>query len=156
MQSFEGADRRLQVLAESDDATVFFDFAHAPSKVTATVAAVKEQFPSRRLFAVIELHTFSSLNRDFLPQYKGTLTGAGEAIVFFNPQVVAHKRLPEISIGNIKKAFGYPGLKVFTDPAACVSFQNSLSLNKTNLLLMSSGNLAGLDVNELARKVIKK
>jgi UDP-N-acetylmuramate: L-alanyl-gamma-D-glutamyl-meso-diaminopimelate ligase len=156
MQSFEGADRRLQVLAESDDATVFFDFAHAPSKVTATVAAVKEQFPSRRLFAVIELHTFSSLNRDFLPQYKGTLTGAGEAIVFFNPQVVAHKRLPEISIGNIKKAFGYPGLKVFTDPAAFVSFLNTLSLNKTNLLLMSSGNLAGLDVNELARKVIKK
>jgi UDP-N-acetylmuramate: L-alanyl-gamma-D-glutamyl-meso-diaminopimelate ligase len=154
MQSFEGAARRLQILAHNEHSTVFYDFAHAPSKVRATVTAVKDQFPERRLQAVVELHTFSSLNRDFLPQYKGALDAADEAVVFFNPDVVAHKKLPEISVADVRAAFGSTELTVFTDGNKLKQFLSQLVIKDTNLLLMSSGNLAGIDVRTLSEKII--
>ncbi len=149
MTSFEGADRRLQVIKESPLSAVFYDFAHAPSKVAATVEAVKEQFPERKLIAVLELHTFSSLNHAFLPEYKNTLSNADEAVVFFSPEVVAHKRLPEISVADVETAFNHPGLKVFTDPEGFRNYLQHIQLKHANLLLMSSGNLAGIDVHAL-------
>jgi UDP-N-acetylmuramate: L-alanyl-gamma-D-glutamyl-meso-diaminopimelate ligase len=154
MQSFEGAARRLQVLGQNDKATVFYDFAHAPSKVKATVDAVKDQFPQRQLTAVIELHTFSSLNRDFVPQYRGVLERADEAIVFFNPQVVAHKKLPEITMQDVADAFDYAGLKIFTDPVKLEQHLSNIKLSNANLLLMSSGNLAGIDLQILTKKML--
>ncbi|MFW6352349.1 MAG: UDP-N-acetylmuramate--L-alanine ligase [Bacteroidota bacterium] len=154
MQSFEGAARRLQTLAQNDHSMVFYDFAHAPSKVKATVAAVKDQFPERRLLAVVELHTFSSLNRDFLPQYKGALDASDEAVVFFNPDVVAHKKLPDISVADVKTAFGKEDLTVFTDGEKLKQYLSGLILQNANLLLMSSGNLAGIDVRSLAERIV--
>ncbi|MGQ1890099.1 UDP-N-acetylmuramate--L-alanine ligase [Thermophagus sp. OGC60D27] len=154
MQSFDGAARRLQVLAENEDSTIFFDFAHAPSKVRATVSAVKEQYPQRKLVAVAELHTFSSLNRDFLPQYKDTLSQADEAVVFFNPEVVAHKKLPPITPEEVKMAFGAPRLRVITSPVQLEDFLSGLRIEDTNLLVMSSGNLGGIDISKIASRLI--
>ncbi|PWE01057.1 UDP-N-acetylmuramate--L-alanine ligase [Marinilabilia rubra] len=154
MFSFEGASRRLQVLAENDDAKVFFDFAHAPSKVRATVAAVKDQFPDRHLLAVLELHTFSSLNKDFLPQYKGAMNAADEAVVFFNPEVVKHKKLPAIDPDDVKKAFSSNGLNVYTNPDDLKQYLEGLQIRDSNLLLMTSGNLAGIDVQNLAERIV--
>jgi len=154
MATFEGASRRLQVLAEKDDGKVFFDFAHAPSKVRATVKAVKDQFPDRYLLAVLELHTFSSLNKDFLPQYKGSMEEADEAVVFYNPEVVKHKKLPSIDSGEVKKAFALDNLRVFTSPDELKQYLNGLRIKCSNLLLMTSGNLAGIDVQNLADRVV--
>ena len=154
MQSFDGAARRLQVLAERPDATIFFDFAHAPSKVRATVSAVKEQYPQRRLVAVAELHTFSSLNRNFLPQYRDTLSQADEAVVFYNPQVVAHKKLPAIAPEDVKTAFASKHVTVITEPAQLEDFLAGVKMEDTNLLVMSSGNLGGIDIQHLALRLI--
>ncbi|WP_234408396.1 glutamate ligase domain-containing protein [Marinilabilia salmonicolor] len=154
MRCFEGAARRLQILSEKEDASVFYDFAHAPSKVKATVAAVKDQFPQRNLLAVVELHTFSSLNREFLPQYKGAMAAADEAVVFFNPEVVAHKKLEEITTTDVEQAFAQKGLKVFTDGDKLHQFLAGQRLKNSNLLLMTSGNFAGIDVNALAGEVL--
>ncbi|WP_010420301.1 UDP-N-acetylmuramate--L-alanine ligase [Anaerophaga thermohalophila] len=154
MQSFEGASRRLQLLAGNEDSRVFYDFAHAPSKVRATVSAVKEQFPGKRLIALLELHTFSSLNREFLPQYKNSLHSADEAIVFFNPRVVAHKKLPEITPCDVRKAFGNSSLRVINDPAELKDFLSRLKLSGSNLLIMTSGNLGGLDISSYANSLI--
>lgn len=154
MQSFEGAARRLQILSDNEHAAVFYDFAHAPSKVKATVAAVKDQFPQRHLLAVVELHTFSSLNREFLPQYKGAMQAADEAVVFFNPKVVAHKKLEEITTRDVEQAFAQKGLKVFTDGDKLHQFLSGQRLKNSNLLLMTSGNLAGIDVSALAGEVL--
>ncbi|WP_291858893.1 Mur ligase family protein [Marinilabilia sp.] len=155
MQSFEGAARRLQMLGENKDAAVFYDFAHAPSKVKATVAAVKDQFPDRHLLAVVELHTFSSLNGDFLPQYKGAMDAADEAVVFFNPEVVAHKQLSEITENDVEAAFAKKGLKVFTDGIKFKQFLAGQKLSHANLLLMTSGNLCGIDVSAMAKEIIE-
>ncbi len=154
METFEGASRRLQVLAHNDHSSVFYDFAHAPSKVKATVEAVRERFPNRKLLAIVELHTFSSLNRDFLPQYHGALNEADETVVYFNPQVVEHKKLPGISVEDIEEAFAKNGLKVFTDERKLKQFLEGQSLAHANLLLMTSGNLAGIDVKALSQKII--
>lgn len=155
MSSFEGASRRLQLLARGASSAVFYDFAHAPSKVRATVDAVKEQFPGRKLIAVVELHTFSSLNKDFLPQYKDALLAADEAIVFFSPEVVAHKKLPSITENDVEEAFAFERLEVFTNAQEFTNHLTSIKLQATNLLLMSSGNLAGLDVRALSERLVE-
>ncbi len=154
MRNFEGADRRLQVLGENSNAKVFFDFAHAPSKVRASVGAVKAQYPSRKLVAVVELHTFSSLSREFLPQYRHAMQDADEAIVFFSPDVVAHKKLPSITSDEVAEAFDHPAIEVFDDAGAFKQRLQSIHLKNTNLLLMTSGNLAGIDVHSLAKEVL--
>ncbi|SFD74507.1 UDP-N-acetylmuramate--L-alanine ligase [Thermophagus xiamenensis] len=154
MQSFEGASRRLQILAENKDATVFFDFAHAPSKVKATVAAVKEQYPHRHLTAVAELHTFSSLNRKFLPQYKDTLMAADNAVIFYNPEVIKHKKLPPITPDDVKAAFGSPRLRIITNATELETFLTQLKPLNGNLLVMSSGNLGGINLRSIASQII--
>jgi len=103
ISSFKGAANRLELLAKNANCTVYKDFAHAPSKVKATTKAVKKLYPERKLIACLELHTFSSLNKDFLPHYKHTLNTADVAIVYFNPHTIEHKKLPPISIDDIKK-----------------------------------------------------
>ena len=105
IQTYKGAAKRLQKIAENGQTTIFLDFAHSPSKLQATINAVKNQYPDRKIIACMELHTFSSLNADFLPQYSHTMDQADEAIVFFNPEVVKQKRLPEITIDDVKQGF---------------------------------------------------
>jgi UDP-N-acetylmuramate: L-alanyl-gamma-D-glutamyl-meso-diaminopimelate ligase len=140
---FSGASRRLEKLHESADFTVYRDFAHAPSKLKATTHAVKEQHPNRKLIALMELHTYSSLNKDFLGQYNGAMHEADIACVYYSPEVVAHKRLPAISIDEVKAAFGRPDLTVFTSNLALQTHLDGIDKSNAVLLLMSSGNWGG-------------
>ncbi len=153
MQSFKGADKRLEKLVETDKSVIFKDFAHAPSKVGASVKAVKESYPDKKVVAILELHTYSSLNRKFLPEYKDKLNAADEAIVFYSPKAVALKGLDPIPPELIVKEFNYPGLNVFTDPVKLHRYLYDLDLHNTALLLMSSGNYGGLDFEKVIKKV---
>lgn len=152
--SFGGAAKRLQTLAENDDTTIFLDFAHSPSKLKATTQAVKAQYDNRQLVACMELHTFSSLKADFLPQYEGSMDNADEAIVYFNPEVLKHKQLAPISAEQVKAGFG-GNVTVFTDSEALQAHLKALALKGRNLLLMSSGNFSGIDFKSFATALIE-
>lgn len=155
IKSFKGAAKRLELIAENETCTAYKDFAHSPSKLKATVAAVKEQFPKRKLIACMELHTFSSLKKDFLPQYKGCMAEADEAFVYFSPDVVKHKRLEPISAELVKEAFGTNNVTVFTDSDAIVAAIKAQEWAYANLLLMSSGNFHGVDLNQFAKDLLE-
>ena len=139
MLTFTGAGKRLEKVYSDDNRTVYRDFAHAPSKVRATVRAVREQYPEQTFFACLELHTFSSLNKEFLPQYSGAMDLADEAIVFFNPEVVKHKKLPQINKEDILEAFQRKDLKVFSDTKVLQEWYDGLSQKEGVVLMMSSG-----------------
>jgi UDP-N-acetylmuramate: L-alanyl-gamma-D-glutamyl-meso-diaminopimelate ligase len=153
--SFKGAARRLELVQAGDTSVVYKDFAHAPSKLKATAAALKRQFPERRLVACLELHTFSSLNPAFLPQYAHCFDAPDVAVVYFNPHVLEHKRLPPLAPEQVAAAFGRPDLKVFTDSRALADFLHAQQWANTNLLLMTSGTFDGLDLTGLAAEVVR-
>ncbi len=154
MQSFKGAAKRLQLLESREDCNIYLDFAHSPSKLKATTQAVKAQFKERGLVACMELHTFSSLNKEFLPHYKGTMQSADRAIVYFNPKVLKHKQLPEISKEEVAKAFDHPNLIVFTNPNKLTEELKREEWKNQNLLIMTSGNFSGVDIKGLAKELI--
>ncbi|RXQ95038.1 peptidoglycan synthetase [Ancylomarina salipaludis] len=156
IKSFGGAAKRLQTLAKSKQTIVYQDFAHSPSKLEATTKAVKNQFPDRKLIACMELHTFSSLKEEFLPEYHGSMSLADIAMVYFNPKTVEHKKLKPITIQQVQEAFGGENLKVYTDSQVLLTDLMQLNFDKTNLLLMSSGNFSGLNLKEVADKIIEK
>lgn len=156
IQNFGGAAKRLQTLAENDDTIVYQDFAHSPSKLEATTKAVKNQFPDRKLVACMELHTFSSLKEEFLPEYKDSMALADVAMVYFNPKTVEHKKLKAITSQQVKNAFGGDNLKVYTDSDILIRDLMNLSFENSNLLLMSSGNFSGVNLKDLAHKIINK
>jgi UDP-N-acetylmuramate: L-alanyl-gamma-D-glutamyl-meso-diaminopimelate ligase len=153
---FKGASNRLEIVAKTQATTIFKDFAHSPSKLKATTAAVKEQFADRRLVACMELHTFSSLNSHFLAEYSGSMNRADLAIVYFNPHTIEHKRLEPISVEQVKAAFDRPDLVVMTDSAALQQLLLQQTWEKANLLLMSSGNFDGVNYGDLADSLLKK
>jgi UDP-N-acetylmuramate: L-alanyl-gamma-D-glutamyl-meso-diaminopimelate ligase len=152
---FKGAARRLEVLAETENCVVFNDFAHSPSKLKATTEAVKRQFPERKLVACLELHTFSSLKKEFLPQYKNSMDAADLAIVYFNPHTIEHKKLEPITEQQVAEAFDSPGLMVLTDSDQLFDFLKTQNWKNTNLLLMTSGNFSGKNLRELAGELVK-
>lgn len=152
--SFQGAAGRLEIVKENTLATVFKDFAHAPSKVRATVKAVKEIYPSRELLACVELHTFSSLNKKFLPQYKDSLKNAQVPVVYFNPEKARAKKLESLTESDIKTAFANQHLRVFNNSQELESFLLEQSWKNKNLLMMSSGNFGGLDIAQLSEKIL--
>jgi UDP-N-acetylmuramate: L-alanyl-gamma-D-glutamyl-meso-diaminopimelate ligase len=155
IQHFTGAGKRMQLLEENDHTAVYLDFAHAPSKVRATTCALKEQYPERWLTAVLELHTFSSLNADFLPQYESTMLAADKAIVYFNPETVAHKKLPEISADQVKAAFNQPDLWVYSNAGKLINDLLNSAWKGSNLLIMTSGNFDGQDLEALAVSIVR-
>jgi UDP-N-acetylmuramate: L-alanyl-gamma-D-glutamyl-meso-diaminopimelate ligase len=150
IQTFEGASKRLQLIRENNHSKVFLDFAHAPSKVKATVDAAKEQYPDKKLIAALELHTFSSLTAEFLHQYKGTMEKADHAIVYYNPKAIEHKGLKMIEPEEVKKAFGGSNIKVFTDIYEVMEEIQLLNVSEKIILVMSSGNLGGLKIEQAA------
>ncbi|MFD2866794.1 UDP-N-acetylmuramate--L-alanine ligase [Mucilaginibacter antarcticus] len=152
--TFKGAARRLELVGKSDTATVFKDFAHSPSKLAATMQAVKAQFPDRKLIACIELHTFSSLNKDFLEQYAHTMDKADEAIVFIDKKTFEQKKMEAYPAEVVKEAFAKNDLTFFDDPNALLAQLQSLKLANANLLMMSSGNFGGIDLVELKNKIL--
>lgn len=149
IRSFKGAARRLELVRKNDSFAFYKDFAHSPSKLSATTRAVRAQYPDRELVAVMELHTFSSLKQEFLDHYRHCMDAAQTAIVYFNPHTIEHKKLPPISPEQVMAAFGRSDLRVFTDSASLAHYLRSLSWEGRNLLMMSSGNFDGLDLNSL-------
>ncbi|MBK8362490.1 MAG: peptidoglycan synthetase [Bacteroidetes bacterium] len=152
---FKGAARRLELLGRNENVAVYKDFAHSPSKLKATTHAVRSQFPERKLIACMELHTFSSLNEDFLAQYSGSMDDADVKIVYFNPQTIAHKKLKEITPEMVKKAFSNPDIKVYTDSAILQKDIQTYSKGKSVFLMMSSGTFDGMNLENLTAQLIQ-
>jgi len=153
IKSFAGADLRLQRIGEKSNTHIFKDFAHSPSKLKASIKAVKNQYPNQALVGCIELHTYSSLTKDFLKQYANAFKGTDEAIVYFNPEVVSAKKLETIQEQDIKKGFNNDKVLVFTNVNELEKHLLSKSWANTNLLLMSSANFNGMNLQQLAKKI---
>ena len=153
IESFSGASKRLEKIAERATTVIFKDFAHSPSKVEATTNAVKEQYKNRTVLACLELHTYSSLNATFLSEYKGALQAADKAVVFYSPDAVKIKQLEAVTKEQIATAFAREDLIIYTNAEAFKDFLLQQNLENTALLLMSSGNYGGLDFNELKRLI---
>ena len=151
ISTFKGASKRLEKIAESNTSVAYKDFAHSPSKVKATTEAVKAQYKDKEVFACLELHTYSSLNAEFLKEYKGALDTADKAVVFYSPHAVEIKKLDEVSHQQIADAFERDDLIIYTNPQDFKDFLFSQNFENRALLLMSSGNYGGLDFDEIKR-----
>jgi UDP-N-acetylmuramate: L-alanyl-gamma-D-glutamyl-meso-diaminopimelate ligase len=156
ISEFSGAANRLQKIEETDNSVAYKDFAHSPSKLKATVHAVKQQYPEKKLVACMELHTFSSLTEDFLPEYKDSMIEADIAFVYFNPEVIKHKKLNEIKAKEVAEAFGGKNIKVFTNSKTLQKALKEIDFENKSLLMMSSGNFDGINVIEFAKELLNK
>ena len=154
IQSFGGASKRLELVKKGDSAAVYKDFAHAPSKLRATIAAMKEQYPDRRLVACMELHTFSSLTAEFLKQYAGTMDRADVPFVYYSQHALQLKKLPNLDPEQVRAAFANERVRVFTDSKQMVEELRKMKWQDANLLMMSSGNFDGIDFKQLADELI--
>ena len=150
--SFTGAARRLELVRKEKDLIIYRDFAHSPSKLKATIDAVRNQYPDWHLVACMELHTFSSLNDNFLDQYAGTMDAADVPVVFFNPDTLKHKKLPSLSEARVQQAFATSEITVITDPLQLQEHLNNSLKKGSVLLLMSSGTFEGLDLSSLGAR----
>jgi len=153
IQSFKGAAKRLELVSKTDSFAFYKDFAHSPSKLKATTQATKQQFTNRKILACMELHTFSSLDETFLAEYDGAMNDADEAIVYFNPHTIAHKKLKPITEEQVLNYFNRKDLKVFTDSNILVTYLKTKSLKNHVLLMMSSGNFDGIDFKQLSTEL---
>jgi len=149
IQDFKGAAKRLELVKDKGDSIIYKDFAHAPSKVKATTEAVKQQFPNRKLFACLELHTFSSLNPAFLPQYEGTLNLADEAVIFLSEHARAIKKMDKLEESTVQNYFKHPNLTVIRTKEDLQNFLHTKNWTNTNLLMMSSGTFDGILFQDL-------
>ncbi|MCR4829624.1 MAG: peptidoglycan synthetase [Bacteroidales bacterium] len=162
IQSFAGASKRLECLYKSQRYALYKDFAHAPSKLRATIAATREQFADSCLVACMELHTYSSLSANFLSHYAGCMAQADVPFVYFNPHALKLKKLPPLEREQVAQAFGIPVEQVFNDSKALkatlldVVDNTAAEGRKCTLLMMSSGNFDGLDFNQLANELQNK
>jgi UDP-N-acetylmuramate: L-alanyl-gamma-D-glutamyl-meso-diaminopimelate ligase len=154
ISTFTGASNRLEKICETETSVAYKDFAHSPSKLKATVNAVRERYPEKKLVACMELHTFSSLMADFLPQYKGCMAEADIAYVYFNPKVIEHKQLTPITKDEVRDAFGTKNVEVFTESQALQARLKELDYKNTALLMMSSGTFDGVNIKEFANELL--
>lgn len=154
ISTFKGASNRLERIAEDRYTILFKDFAHSPSKLKATIDAVKLQFPERDLVACMELHTFSSLNHKFIKEYKGSMDNAEYAFVYYNPETLKHKKLPPLTHEIVREAFNHRNLKVYNNSEVLISYLLNHNWRNKNLLLMSSGNFDGLDYPSFSRNIL--
>ncbi len=154
IKNFKGASKRLETLGKNNNTHIFRDFAHAPSKVGATTNATKELYGNRKLIACYELHTYSSLNKEFLPHYAGKLNDADVAVVFFSPHTLEMKKMPNLSKDEVKVFFGREDLLVFTEKSELEDFLKSQNWYNANLLMMSSGTFGGLDFPSFANEIL--
>jgi UDP-N-acetylmuramate: L-alanyl-gamma-D-glutamyl-meso-diaminopimelate ligase len=155
IQTFEGTSKRLQRICGNENGDAYIDFAHSPSKVKATVEAIAARYPGRDIIACLELHTYSSLNINFLPQYHGTLEKASFPFVYFNPHAVQHKKLPSLSIEEVRKAFGKKEIIVFDNSNEMFSFIRKQIFHNPVYLFMSSGDYDGKNLPELSVDLLK-
>ncbi|HEX2921333.1 MAG TPA: Mur ligase family protein [Bacteroidales bacterium] len=151
ISSFEGTSKRLQKICENENGIVYLDFAHSPSKVKATVEAIRSRYPDNQIIACLELHTYSSLSQDFLPLYKGTMKDAMAAFVYFNPHAVKLKKLEPVAPETIRTAFGGENIRVFDKSTDLFSSIAGLRFKKPVYLMMSSGDFDGYDLTQLIK-----
>ncbi|MFL5772987.1 MAG: UDP-N-acetylmuramate--L-alanine ligase, partial [Flavisolibacter sp.] len=151
--SFTGAAKRLEFLAGNDSMVFYRDFAHAPSKVKATIEAVKNQFPDKKFIAALELHTYSSLNEAFMKEYKGAMDPADDAAVFYSKHALEIKRMPELPKEIVQNGFEKKGLKVFNDRSELEQWLNENNYANSVTVFMSSGNYDGLDTEAFAKRI---
>jgi UDP-N-acetylmuramate: L-alanyl-gamma-D-glutamyl-meso-diaminopimelate ligase len=151
--SFTGASKRLELLAQNENVIVYRDFAHAPSKVKATLQAVRQQFSGKKLFAVLELHTYSSLNKEFMKEYDGVLDDANEAVVFYSKHALEIKKMPELSPDAIKQGFNNDRLKVITNKPELEEWLDYQDFSNSVVLFMSSGTYEGLDLESFSKRM---
>jgi UDP-N-acetylmuramate: L-alanyl-gamma-D-glutamyl-meso-diaminopimelate ligase len=156
ISSFTGASKRLEQIAANDTTIVFRDFAHAPSKVKATIEAISQQYPQRHLVAVLELHTFSSLNENFMREYRGAMDNADKAAVFYSSHALQLKRMPELPRQAVEEGFQKEGLQVITSKEHLGEWLAGQEYENANVVLMSSGNFDGLDLSGFAQKITAK
>jgi UDP-N-acetylmuramate: L-alanyl-gamma-D-glutamyl-meso-diaminopimelate ligase len=149
--SFGGAQKRLECLYQDGKLKLYRDFAHAPSKVHATVSALKEQFPDWRLYAFLELHTFSSLNKGYLKQYRRTLAPADKAVLYIDPEALAKKQLPQITEEEIRQYFGRPTLTLVDNHDDLRALLPLTPDEKTVVVMMSSGTFGSFPIKSLAQ-----
>ena len=154
MKDFTGAAKRLELLEMNDTMSIYRDFAHAPSKVKATVQAVKQQFPKRKLYGILELHTYSSLNVNFMNEYKGALDDLDASVVFYAKHALEIKKMPELPVQKVMEGFDKPGLIVMNDKYELEKWLLTIPNHDANILFMSSGNYDGLNINSLAKAII--
>lgn len=154
ISSFKGAAKRLELVDKNDNTAIYKDFAHSPSKLKATIHAVKQQYENRKIIACMELHTFSSLNEEFLDQYKGTMNEADEAIVYFNPHTIEHKKLKPVNEEQVRNSFARKDVIVFTKSSEMKNHLLNTKKNNSVLLMMSSGNFDGVDFKKLAADML--
>jgi UDP-N-acetylmuramate: L-alanyl-gamma-D-glutamyl-meso-diaminopimelate ligase len=155
ISSFKGASKRLELLARNNNTTFYRDFAHAPSKVKATIDAVKNQFPNRKLVAVLELHTYSSLNEQFMKEYRGAMEKADDAAVFYSKHALELKRMPELPESAVKEGFDKKGLAVFNDRENLEKWLEDKDYKNSVVLFMSSGNYDGLDTEVFSKRIVQ-
>jgi len=155
ISSFKGAARRLELMGKNGTSNFFKDFAHSPSKLKATIHAVRSQFPDRKLVSCIELHTFSSLNKDFLGEYAHAMDEADEAIVFIDKKTFEQKKMEPYLAETVKDAFYRADLVFYNDPSILEKYLENIAIDNTNLLMMSSGNFGGIDLQKLSKKYYK-
>lgn len=153
MQKFKGAAKRLEKIYELEGLIVYKDFAHSPSKVKATVSAMKEQYKHRKVIAILELHTFSSLNKNFIYEYDSCMNGVDKAFVFYSSNALKHKNINDLNEDFVYDAFNRKDLEVFTDISSCLNSIQAEIQSNTVLLFMSSGNFDGVDILEFARSL---
>jgi UDP-N-acetylmuramate: L-alanyl-gamma-D-glutamyl-meso-diaminopimelate ligase len=153
--SFTGAAKRLELLAKNDSTFFYRDFAHAPSKVKATIEAVKNQFPDKKFIAVLELHTYSSLNEAFMKEYKGAMDDSDEACVFYSSHALELKRMPHLGEEAVKRGFAKEDLHVFNDRSQLENWLNHLNYKNAVVVFMSSGNYDGLDAGAFANRILQ-
>lgn len=155
ISSFTGASKRLELLIKNDFTIVYRDFAHAPSKVKATIDAVKEQFPDRKLIAILELHTYSSLNEAFMKEYNGVMEPAQESAVFYSKHALELKRMPHLPEETVQKGFNKNGLKVFNEKMHLEDWLKKMDYHNSVVLFMSSGNYDGMDTEAFAKTITR-
>ena len=149
ISTFKGASKRLELIKRNKNSAIYKDFAHSPSKLKATCIPMKNQFKKRKLIACMELHTFSSLKKEFLNNYYGTMDSPNSAIIYFSQKSIIHKKLAPISKKEIYNAFGRKDLLIFTDSKKLEKHLRSLDWENKNLLMMSSGTFSGLKMDHL-------
>lgn len=150
LSSFKGSRKRMELLAEGNGKAAYLDFAHSPSKVRATLNAFREKYPEKKILTIIELHTYSSLNLDFLPQYAGSLKDTDHAIVYYDSHALAIKNMNPLSEPDIKNSFKREDIDVISHINELEDKILRLRQGTDILIFMGSGNFGDLDLRKVA------
>jgi UDP-N-acetylmuramate: L-alanyl-gamma-D-glutamyl-meso-diaminopimelate ligase len=153
LKTFDGAANRLEKLFDNKSIVVYRDFAHSPSKLKSTVEAVHELYPDKKIISCFELHTYSSLNKDFLSEYRNSFPIKGVNVIFINDHTLSIKKMPPLSDEGIKAGFNSDKLSIIRSKQNLENFILDNIQPDTVLLFMSSGNFGEMNYSDLIEKI---